>query len=95
LNIINEGIYICFAKVQDWVFEEYRTEHHAFVYDSTYKSSEAPWCIGAIIDNRQEKPVRLIEHTDRESIENARNVLDTFFNAHSVVTSFYHVTKKY
>ena len=51
-------------------------------------------CIGAIIDNRFRKPIRLIEEEDRADKNAARIVFDDFFNAQTIIQHVYLVTKK-
>ena len=42
------------------VFGYFKVEN-AFIYNSGYSNKYHTWCIGASIDNRTHKPVRLIE----------------------------------
>ncbi len=42
------------------------SEKHAFIYNSAYRNNNKPWLVGAIIDNRQNHPIFMIEEKDRE-----------------------------
>ena len=94
LKIIDNGIFLCLCSVQDYVNGEYHKENHAFVYNSHYRNQDEQNCIGAIIDNRFMKPIRLIEEEDRIDKNTARIVFDDFFNAQTIIQHVCLVTKK-
>ena len=95
LQLIGQGVYICLCDVKDFVNGEFKTESHAFVYNSDYEHKDFQWCKGAIIDNRSKAPVRLIEPSDRKSIESCCKLFDTFFYATCIIKFVYLVESKH
>ena len=90
LQIIGSGVYLCLctAKYIIWPNQPV-TEKHAFVYNSEYREEKNHWILGAIIDNRQNEPIFLIEEKDRESKEDSRKVFNDFFKADVTITNVF------
>ena len=61
------------------VFGGFKFQRHAFIYNYCYSYKEHPWCIGALVDNRTQKPVRLVEDCDRKTVYKSREVFIHFF----------------
>ena len=62
LRIFIDGVYICSCSVSS---EEYMCNtKHAFVYDSYLKPLHNPNCCGALIDNRTETPIFVLDDND-------------------------------
>ena len=52
---------------------------HTFLYNQGVLPGPYQVHIGAIIDNRKTAPIRLIEESDRASVQSARSCVNTFF----------------
>eukprot|EP01043_Picozoa_sp_COSAG02_P017300 COSAG02_NODE_782_length_17259_cov_36.492599_2_plen_1418_part_00 len=74
LQKTDEGVFFVMSSV-----EGIEVTSHAFVYDSGYTDPKYPHAKGAIIDNRKNAPVRLLEPSDRVSAKATRKAIDTFF----------------
>jgi len=94
LQIKDNGVYICLCTVNDFINGEWHEESHAFVYNSHYRATENNNCIGAVIDNRSNAPVRLIDEEDRRDISKSRQLFDNFFNANTKIQHVYLIEKK-
>jgi hypothetical protein len=63
---------------------------HAFIYDPTgilpgpYRAH-----MGILIDNRGKAPVRIIEESDRSSVDMSRQAIDSFFTAKTFISQVY------
>ena len=56
---VNYRVYICICNVKS---DEYKCrKKHAFVYDSHFKTFHQSKCYGAIIDNRYDAPICVLE----------------------------------
>ena len=73
---------------------EWHEESHALVYNSNYRATEKKNCIGAVIDNRSNAPVRLIDEEDRSDISKSQQLFDNFFNANTKIQHVYLIEKK-
>ena len=82
LQLIGQGVYICLCNVKDFVNGEFKTESHAFVYNSDYEHKDFQWCKGAIIDNRTKAPMRLIKPSDQKVSNLIINCLILSFMLH-------------
>lgn len=65
---------------------EGKSEDHALIYDSHFTDSKHPHCKGAIICNRKNNGVRLLEPSDRVSKNSAKKMLISFYGASVRVT---------
>ena len=90
LQIRNRGVYLCLCNATYTIWpDKIVTERHAFVYNSGYRVDNKHWILGAIIDNRQNKPIFLIEEKDRRTKDDSRKVFDDFFKAKVQITNVY------
>ena len=64
------------------------------MYNSHYRDTENKNCIGAVIDNRSNAPVRLIDKEDRRDISKSRQLFDNFFKANTKIQHVYLIEKK-
>ena len=77
-------------KASDNCIEGRQETEHAFIYDPTgvlpgpYRAH-----MGILIDNRKDVPVRIIEESDRSSVDKSRHVLDSFFTAKTFISQVY------
>ena len=82
-----------FFSVSGMVFGGFKVEKYAFIYNYGYRDKGRPWFIGALVDNRTQKAVRLIEEYDRKTVGKAREVFTTFFHASTRIDTVYLVEK--
>ena len=72
----------------------YEKTEHAFVYDSGFQLEDEPDCLGALVDNRVEGHTRLLEDHDRKRKENARALLEKYFQGKTLITDVYVMRSK-
>ena len=70
-----------------------KTEH-TFVYDSGFWRADEPTCLGALIDNRVEGHTRMLEDRDRRTKENARELLNEYFQGTTWIHGVYKMILK-
>ena len=66
LRKVNDGVYICIGNVKS--DEYYCWTKHAFVYDSNFKPLHQSKGCGALIDNRSDAPICVLEDKDRGNV---------------------------
>ena len=87
---VNYGVYICKCYVK---YDEYDCwTKHAFIYDSHFKPLHQSKCCGAIIDNRSDAPICVLEDKDIEKNLNLRHALKELFGGMWNVEYVYKIT---
>ena len=85
LRRVNYGVYICTCSVRS---DEYKCKtKHVFFY-SNFKPFHQSKYYGAIIDNRADAPIFVLEDNDRETKLNFKYALKTFFGGLCNVENF-------
>ena len=88
--IVNNGVYICTCSVRH---DEYNCKKkHAFVYDSQFKPSHQSNLVGALIDNRYDAPICVLEDKERDTNLNLKHALKYLFGGQCTVEYFYKIT---
>ena len=68
LRTVNDGVYICVCNVHNFKYDLWTK--HAFFYDSHYKPLHQTECCGALIDNRADATICVLEYKDRARKKN-------------------------
>ena len=89
LRTLNDGVYICVCNVQNVKY--YLWTKHAFFYDSHYKPLHRTECCGALIDNRADAPICVLENKDRAE-KKLDYALPQFFVGKCHVEQVYRIT---
>ena len=90
LRKVNDGVYICICNVKS---DEYEcSTKYAFVYDSNFKPLHQSKCYGALIDNRSDAPIFVLEDKYREKNINLRYALREFFGGLCHLEYVYKIT---
>ena len=74
--MVDSGVFFIAAEILAYFYE---TNNHCFIYDSGYRDETRPECVGALIDNRKNGAVRLLDASDRKSALDSRNALSSFY----------------
>ena len=84
----NYGVYICTCNFKS---DQYKCwTKHVFVYDSQFKTLHQSKCCGALIYNRADAPIFVLEDKDREEI----SILDMTLNNSLLVCDMWNMYKK-
>ena len=90
LKKVNGGVYICSCSV---ISEKYRCKtKHAFVYDSHFKPLHQSKYYGALIYNRSDAPICVLEDHYKETKIDLKHALKIFFGELCSVEYFYKIT---
>ena len=76
LQMVDSGVFFIAAEIPTYFYE---TNNHCLIYDSGYRDETRPECVGALIDNRKNGAVRLLDASDRKSAKDSRNALSSFY----------------
>ena len=76
LQMVDCGVFFIAAEIPTYFYE---TDNHCLIYDSGFRDETRPECVGALIDNRKDGAVRLLDASDRKSIKDSRYALSSFY----------------
>ena len=86
---MNDGVYICVCNVQNVKYDLWKK--HSFVYGSHYKPLHQTECCGALIDNRSDATICVLENKERAG-KNMDYALQQFFEGKFHVEQVYKIT---
>ena len=90
MRIVNDEVFICICNVK---YDEHKCcTKHSFVYDSHFKPLHQSKFCGALIDNRSDAYICVLEDKDRETKKNLRYDLIELFGGLFHVEYIYKIT---